>query len=229
MSKRSKHTAIEKYHCILPVLKGKASVQYTAKKKGVYPSTIQKWIHKYNLNGLDVLKESKTWNRYSKELKYEAVRSVLVEKKSVLEITRKFDISDVSVLRQWISKYNDGRKLSATTGGRGKSTMNKGRKTTLEERLEITQFTIANGQDYQLAIEKYQVSYQQVYSWVKKYQECGESGLTDSRGRKKNSEELTENERLYLRIKELETRNQFLEMENDFAKKLQEIRRRSPH
>ena len=49
MSKRSKHTAIEKYHCILPVLKGKASVQYTAKKKGVYPSTIQKWIHKYNL------------------------------------------------------------------------------------------------------------------------------------------------------------------------------------
>ena len=50
MSKRSKHTAIEKYHCILPVLKGKASVQYTAKKKGVYPSTIQKWIHKYNLN-----------------------------------------------------------------------------------------------------------------------------------------------------------------------------------
>ena len=102
--------------------------------------------------------------------------------------------------------------------------MNKGRKTTLEERLEITQFTIANGQDYQLAIEKYQVSYQQVYSWVKKYQERGESGLTDSRGRKKNSQELTKNERFHLRIKELEIRNQFLEMENNFAKKLQEIR-----
>lgn len=63
----------------------------------------------------------------------------------------------------------------------------------------------------------------------KKYQENGESGLQDRRGHKKKSEKLTENERLQLRIKELETRNQFLEMENDFAKKLQEIRSRPRH
>ncbi|MEG0294141.1 helix-turn-helix domain-containing protein [Enterococcus sp.] len=63
--------------------------------------------------------------------------------------------------------------------------MTKARKTTLKERVEITQFTIAHGQDYQLAVEKYKVSYQQVYSWVKKYQESGEAGLEDRRGHKK--------------------------------------------
>ncbi|MCI3028419.1 helix-turn-helix domain containing protein [Desemzia sp. C1] len=47
--------------------------------------------------------------------------------------------------------------------------MIKGRKTTFEERLEITQSTIARDNDYQGAIEKYGVSYQQIYSWVKKY------------------------------------------------------------
>ncbi|MHC5269936.1 transposase [Enterococcus sp. LJL98] len=229
MSKRSKHTAIEKYHCILPVLRGEASISHTAKRRGVSSSTIQRWVHKYKQNGLEELKESNTWNRYSEELKYEAIKSVLSEKKSISEVTKKFGVSNESVLSRWISKYNDGRKLSGTTGGRGKSTMNKGRKTTLEERIEIVQFTIANGQDYQLAIDKYKISYQQIYSWVKKYKEQGEIGLQDLRGRTKNLVELTENERLQLRIKELEARNQYLEMENDFAKKLQEIRSRPPH
>jgi hypothetical protein len=45
--------------------------------------------------------------------------------------------------------------------------------------------------------------------------------------RKKPEEELDEHERLKLRIKELEARNEYLEMENDFAKKLAEIKRRN--
>lgn len=229
MSKRSKHTATDKYHCILPVLKGEVSTLQAAKKNQVSVSTIQSWVYKYKRNGLEGLKESKISNRYSEALKYDAVQAVIFEKKSRLEVSKIFNISNASVLSKWISKYNDGRKLYATTEGKGVSTMTKARKTTLKERIEITQFTIANGQDYQLAVGKYKVSYQQVYSWVKKYQESGEAGLEDRRGHKKKSEELTENERLQLRIKELETRNQFLEMKNDFAKKLQEIRRRSPH
>ncbi|MEE4562246.1 transposase [Paenibacillus polymyxa] len=48
--------------------------------------------------------------------------------------------------------------------------MNKGRKTTFEERIEIAQYTIANQLDYQGFIKKYDVSYQQVYAWVRKYQ-----------------------------------------------------------
>lgn len=74
-------------------------------------------------------------------------------------------------------------------------------------------------------METYGISYHQIYTWVKKYQQQGEQGLKDRRGRNKSSNSLTEEERLKLRIKELETRNNYLEMENDFAKKLQEIQR----
>ena len=44
--------------------------------------------------------------------------------------------------------------------------MTKGRKTTQEERIEIVAFCIEHGKDYGLTIEQYQVSYQQIYSWV---------------------------------------------------------------
>ncbi|MBP1907810.1 transposase-like protein [Paenibacillus turicensis] len=107
--------------------------------------------------------------------------------------------------------------------------MNKGRKTTYEERIEIAQFTIASDLDYQKAIDKYEVSYQQVYAWVRKYKARGQEALKDLRGRKKPVEELSEEERLKLRIKELEARNEHLEMENALAKKLAEIERRPTH
>lgn len=105
--------------------------------------------------------------------------------------------------------------------------LNKGRKTTYEERIEIVQFTIANDLDYQKAIDKYGVSYQQVYAWVRKYKASGQEALQDHRGCKKPLEELDEQERLKLRIKELEARNEYLEMEKALAKKLAEIRRRN--
>ncbi|MDT2302993.1 helix-turn-helix domain-containing protein [Paenibacillus larvae] len=68
---------------------------------------------------------------------------------------------------------------SATNGVEIKSTrkvsrMNKGRKTTFEERIEIAQYTIANDLDYQKSMEKYDVSYSQVYAWVRKYKSGGE-------------------------------------------------------
>ena len=42
--------------------------------------------------------------------------------------------------------------------------MNKGRKTTQEERAEIVAFCIENNKNYTLTVEKYNISYQQIYS-----------------------------------------------------------------
>ena len=98
-----------------------------------------------------------------------------------------------------------------------------GRNTTFQERLEIVQFTISNELDYGKAIEKYDVNYHQVYRWVRKYQQYGELGLQDNRGRKKKTDSLTEEDRLKLRIKELENKNRYLEMEVAVQKKLTEI------
>lgn len=128
------------------------------------------------------------------------------------------------MLERWISKYAEGVNMKPTRKRIESPHMNKGRKTTYEERIEIVQFTIAHELDYQKAIDKYGVSYQQVYAWVRKYQANGHEALKDLRGRKKPLEELDEQEQLKLRIKELEARNEHLEleMENALAKKLAE-------
>lgn len=65
--------------------------------------------------------------------------------------------------------------------------MTKGRKTTREERAEIVAFCIENGKDYGLTVETFKVSYQQIYTWVKKYEEKGVNGLIDRRGEAKQS------------------------------------------
>ncbi|MDT2261187.1 helix-turn-helix domain-containing protein [Paenibacillus larvae] len=104
--------------------------------------------------------------------------------------------------------------------------MNKGRKTTFEERIEIAQYTIANDLDYQKSMEKYDVSYSQVYAWVRKYKSGGEEAPQGQSRRNKPAEELDDHERLKLRIKELEARNEYLENGERSGKKLAEIRRR---
>lgn len=106
--------------------------------------------------------------------------------------------------------------------------MRQGRKTTFEERVEIVNFTIAHNKDYQAAMEKYDVSYQQVYSWVKKFGKQGSQGLVDRRGKGLDSKpNLTTEEELQLKIKQLEERNRYLEAEVGLLKKLEEIKRRN--
>jgi Transposase and inactivated derivatives len=229
MSKRSKYSIEEKYQIISEVIGKQYSMNNIAKKYNISFDTISRWIHNYQSYGLEGLKEAKTWKKYDYSLKKKAVLAVIHGEMSLFQATRTFHISSHSVLRKWVSSYTNGEQLNSISKGREFKKMNKGRKTTYQERIEIAQFTIAKDLNYKQAIEKYDVSYQQVYSWVKKYQKHGEEGLKDQRGRKKSNESLTEEEQLKLRIKELEERNKYLEMENDFAKKLQEIQRRNPH
>ncbi|MFD1417146.1 transposase, partial [Oceanobacillus jeddahense] len=124
-----------------------------------------------------------------------------------------------------LSLYNSGKEMKSTNKGSVK--MSERRKTTFKERIEIAQYAIANDLNYQQAAEKYGVSYQQVYSWVRKYRKDGEQALQDRRGKTLESKpNLTEEEKLQLRIKELEHRTQYLEAENGLLKKLEEIERR---
>ena len=104
--------------------------------------------------------------------------------------------------------------------------MTKARKTTFEERIEIVQFCIANGKNYGLTMDKFNVSYQQIYLWVRKYEEKGVDGLLDKRGKAKPENELTELDRLKAENKMLAAKNQELQMEIDIIKKLKEVERR---
>jgi transposase len=64
--------------------------------------------------------------------------------------------------------------------------MAKGRKTTWNERIQIVLDCLGNGKDYKKTAETYEVSYQLVYQWVKKYENGGEEALKDKRVRKKD-------------------------------------------
>ena len=101
--------------------------------------------------------------------------------------------------------------------------MTKGRKTTQEERTKIVAFCIEHNYDYGLTVETYKVSYQQIYAWVRKYEEGGVDKLKDNRGRTKPVEEMSEIEKLKAEMKILEAKNRQLEIENEFIKKLQEL------
>ena len=96
--------------------------------------------------------------------------------------------------------------------------MIKGIKTTYNERVEIVAFCIENNDNYKLTSYKYKVSYQQVYTWVRKYKENGYESLKDNRGKRKTIDQMSEAEKLNAQIRLLEAKNKQLEMENNFLK-----------
>ena len=61
---------------------------------------------------------------------------------------------------------------------------------------EIVDYCINHNRNYKNTAAKFDVSYSQVYSWVKKYDTDGADGLTDRRGRHKTDAEVDELERL---------------------------------
>ena len=97
------------------------------------------------------------------------------------------------------------------------------RKTTLEERKEIVDYCISHNNDYKGTASKFDVSYSQVYSWVKKYQENGEAGLEDKRGQHKSDDEVDELERLRRENKRLKEQLEKKDMLCELLKKVREL------
>ena len=162
--------------------------------------------------------------KYSSELKIAAVKSYLAGEGSLIQTCKKFGILRHKQLQDWIMWYNGHKDIKWCNSAKGEIYMTKGRKTTQEERAEIVAFCIEHNKDYGLTVETYNVSYQQVYAWVRKYEEGGVDKLKDNRGRTKPVEEMSEVEKLKAEMKILEAKNRQLEIENAFIKKLQELK-----
>ena len=161
--------------------------------------------------------------KYSKELKLQAIKSYLNGEGGLWTISKKYGIVHCEQLRRWVLWYNDHKEIKGSSCAKGEIYMTKGRKTTQEERAKIVAFCIEHNYDYGLTVETYKVSYQQIYDWVRKYEEGGVDKLKDNRGRTKPVEEMTEIEKLKAEMKILEAKNRQLEIENEFIKKLQEL------
>ena len=197
----------------------------TYNEKNHSSSSLNEWIAKYRAMGAGAFGSSRHNKSYSSELKIQAVEEYLAGKGSILDITAKYGISGTEVFRRWILKYNANRELKDYDPKQEVYMAEARRKTTLEQRREIVSYCISHNHDYKGTAAKYDVSYDQVYSWAKKYDADGEDGLTDKRGHHKTDDEVDELERLRrenLRLKrQLEEKDMVVEL----LKKVKEFER----
>lgn len=214
----------EKVRLITLYLDGKCGYYEAAKMAGVSGATFDTWVHQYKSEGPLVFVPKERYTRFPDDIKKTAVEEYLLGCGSQQDICDKYHIRSRYALQKWIKAYNNHDTLKRISGG---SIMGKGRSTTPEERIQIVEDCIADNKNYGEIALKYKVSYQQVYSWVKKYCEMGDDGLQDRRGKRAGSlQPRTPEEELKAKISQLEHDKYMLQMENDFLKKLSEVERR---
>lgn len=191
---------------------------------GVDLKTIYHWLARYEAEGESGFMAYSRNRVYTPEAKLNAVRDYLSGKGSQLEICKKYKIRNTHCLRGWIKVYNAHGDFSSRKYSGGGSYMKQGRTTTQEERVQIAKECIASGKNYGEIAQKYQVSYQQVRTWTLRFEELGEAGLEDRRGRrKKDQTPRTELEEAQIEIKQLKHKLYLAEMENTLLKKLNGI------
>ena len=224
MTVKQKTTADEKIRIAKLCLSGKLSQGEAARQVGVSKTAVQSWIAKYKFQGELGFKELENNLTYSTELKQNAVIDYLNGVGSIQNIAAKYGLRSKHPLENWIKMYNNGKDFSHKRSGG--SRMSTSRKTTKEERIQIVKECIANGYNYGESAIKHNVSYHQVYGWVKRFKELGESGLEDRRGRRKvDQEPRSEVEELKIKMAQLEHELYMTKMERDLLKKVKELER----
>ncbi|WP_081418618.1 helix-turn-helix domain-containing protein [Paenibacillus sp. Leaf72] len=187
---REKYNALEKLAILEEVSNGEIGFLVAAKKYGINKTTLMKWQRRYKTHGYEGLERRTHLQKYSAELKHQAVKDYLEGGLSQYQIIDKYKIASTRQLFNWMNKYNGHSSLKANKGE--EKAMTKGRTTTWQERIEIVQYCLTHPYDYQKTAGQFKVSYQQVYQWVQKFEGGGQDALKDGRGRKKAPEALTE-------------------------------------
>lgn len=227
MSRKSKVTIVEKARITQEYIAGNISREEAARQAEVYHDVITEWARIYRREGALGLKPQEQNRAYSPELKKQAVLEYLSGGYSQHAICEKYGIRSRTQLRSWIKMYNIHGDFNSVKSVGGGSYMKQGRVTTQEERIQIVKDCIASGKNYGEMALKYNVSYQQIRAWTLRFEELGEAGLEDRRGRrKKDQEPRTELEQAQIEIEQLKHKLYLSEMENTLLKKLDEIERR---
>ncbi len=229
MPRRQKLSVEEKVRVVREYLSGRIGMSEAARRCNTVNARIREWAKKYESEGVEAFLPQKN-RAYSIETKERAVKEYLAGGVSLIEVCKRHKIRSERQLRAWLKVYNGGGDLGSVKHSGGGSYMKQGRETTQAERIEIAKACLTNGKNYGEAALKYQVSYQQARSWTLRFEELGEVGLEDRRGkRKKDQEPRTELEKAQIEIEQLKHKLYLAEMERDLLKKLDEIERRDAY
>lgn len=212
MRSNSKHTVAELERYIQMYLEEGWSYKELSEEKGLLlnDSTFNNKVLRYQEHGLAGIQSKRRNNHYGKDFKDSIVKELMENGTPVSELARKYNIPAHETVRKWIIKYTEGEELKTYSPNPEVYTM-KSRKVTYEEKIEIIKACLASNLSYKETAEKYQVTYNNVYSWVRKYKEHGPDGLIDGRGRGKRDKIQTEEEKLRTEIAALKARNEYLE------------------
>lgn len=221
MPHKGKISPDEKMAAVEAYLDGEIGPAEIINKHGIAESTFYTWVRLYKTRGQEGLVHASTNRKYAPELKTKVVEEYLRGEGSLHSLCEKYNISSETMVRQWTKKYNSHEVFKPQY--EGSDIMAKSRATSIEEREEIVQYCISQDKNYLETAAKYQVSYAQVYNWVKKYEQQGLSGLEDRRGKRKPEEALTELELAKRKIKELENQLLMAKIKNDLLKKVKEL------
>ena len=222
---RTKVTVEERIEAAKACAEGRMSQAEAGRRIGMDSRRVAEWVARYKAGGALAFKEQEHNTVYTEEVKAAAVREYLEGKGSLQEISAKYGMRSTKQLRNWIKVYNSGRDFGHKMSGG--SRMKQGRETTQEERIAIVKDCLENGSNFGETAIKHNVSYQQVYTWVKKFKEFGEAGLEDRRGKRIAAQEpRTELEEARIEIEQLKHKLYLAEMERDLLKKLDELERR---
>ena len=194
-------------------------------RKDSRSSVIMEWVKIYIANGPTDFTRPKENRSYSAELKRTAVLDYLSGGGSYVDVAIKYNIRSKSQLKRWVLKYNANRELKDYCPNREVYMAEARRKTTIEERKTIVEYCITHNRNYKETASLYDVSYSQVYDWVRKYDVKGEDGLVDKRGHHKTDDELDELERLRRENQRLKRKLEEQDMLVELLKKVKEFER----
>ena len=204
-------------------LSGMGSYEHIATANGIAMDTLRQWVTMYLSLGPLVFQETKGNKRYTKEFKLMCVEAYIKGEGSLDELAARYNISDGRVLMNWVKKYNANMELKDYDPKREVYMAEARRKTSIEERIEIVKYCIEHELDYKGTASVYDVSYSQVYGWVRKYKENGENGLVDRRGKHKTDDEVDELERLRRENRRLKRQLEERDMAVELLKKVKEF------
>ncbi len=200
------------------------------KINGVNYTTFRDWTLRYEVEGEDGFRINRPLRGYSEETKLKAVKDLLAGRGTRYEICKKYGIPTLQLLNIWKRVYNSQGTLSSSNNRVEGGCLRVGRKTTYDERLQIVKDYYESGKNSSAITQKHSVSKTQVAYWVQKFEEQGEAGLEDRRGRnKKDQVPRTELEAAQKEIAELKHKLYLAEVERDLLKKLDEVERREDY
>ncbi len=227
MPHKQKLSPEEKVNLVRRCQAGELGVCEAGRLAGVVAETVRRWVVRYETEGAEGFLPQERNRVYGADVKEHAVRDYLSGEGSLQEICKKYKIRNTRQLSDWVKVYNAHGDFNSTKFCGGGSYMKQGRDTTQEERIQIAKECYASGKNYGELALKYNVSYQQVRNWTLRYEELGEVGLEDRRGRRKiDQEPRTPLEKAQIEIERLKYELHKAEMERDLLKKLDEVVRR---